>query len=92
MVLCFGVESESNPVHIVVAQLPDDGVVADVRVLRITIRTLHCRYTRGNALLLVIRFLLTLDLVHTFSIILLTSSNVRAVTSIDVIEQTRSYP
>ena len=73
MVLCLGVESESNPVHIVVAQLPDDGVVADVRVLRITVHTLHRRHAGGDALLLVIRLLLTLDFVHTFSVVLLTS-------------------
>ena len=68
-----------------VAQLPDDGVVADVRVLRVTVRTLHCRYARCNALLLVIRLLLTLDLVHTFSIVLLTSCLSASIGEADVL-------
>ena len=62
--------------YVVVAQLPDDGVVADVRVLRITVRTLHRRHAGGDALLPVIRFLLTLDLVHALCIVLLTGGYV----------------
>ena len=75
-----------------VAQLPDDGVVADVRVLWVIIRTLHCRYTRSYTHLLIIRFLLSLNLIHTLSIILLTSGDVASVSSINVVQQTRSYP
>ena len=59
--------------HVMVAECVNDRVISSFCILWITIRTLHCRYTWGNALLLVIRFFLTLDLIHTFNIVLLTS-------------------
>ena len=59
--------------YVVVAQLPDDGVVADVRVLRVTVRTLHRRHAGGDALLLIVCLFLLLYLIHTLRIVLLTS-------------------
>ena len=55
--------------HIMVTEFGEDGIITNTRVLRITIRILLCRYTRCHTLLLVIRLLLTLDLIHTRSIV-----------------------
>ena len=59
--------------HIVVTELCEDGIITNTRVLWITIRTFHCRDTRSYTHLLIICLLLSLNLIHTFSIILLTS-------------------
>ena len=59
--------------HIMVAEFCEDGIITNTRVLRITIRTLLCRYTRGYTHLLIVCFLLCLNLIHAFSIVLLTS-------------------
>ena len=59
--------------HIVVAECVNDRVISSFYILWITIRTLHCRYTRSNALLLVVCLFLLLYLIHTLSIVLLTS-------------------
>ena len=56
-----------------VAEFCEDGIITNTRVLWITIRTLHCRYSRGNALLFIVCLFLLLNLIHTLSIILLTS-------------------
>ena len=62
--------------HIMVAEFCENSIIANTRVLRVTIRALHGRYTRSNALLLIVRFFLLLNLIHTFSIVLLTSGYV----------------
>ena len=59
--------------HIMVAEFGEDGIIPYTSVLWITIRTLLCRYTRGNALLFIVCFFLLLYLIHTFCIVLLTS-------------------
>ena len=59
--------------HIMVTKFCENGIITNTRVLRITIRTLLCRYTRGYTHLLIIRLFLCLNLIHTFSIVLLTS-------------------
>ena len=59
--------------HIVVTECVNDRVIPSFCILWVTIRTLHCRYTRCNALLLIISLFLLLNLIHTFNIILLTS-------------------
>ena len=78
--------------HIMVTKFRENSIIANTRVLRVIIRTLFCRYTRRNALLLIVCLLLLLYLIHTLSVVLLTSGYVRAVTPIDVVKQTRSYP
>ena len=62
--------------HIMVAEFGEDGIITYTRVLGVTIRTLHCRYTRRNALLLIVCLFLLLYLIHAFSIVLLTSGDV----------------
>ncbi len=57
----------------VVSKFCENGIITNTRVLRITIRTLLCRYTRGYTHLLIIRLFLCLNLIHAFSIVLLTS-------------------
>ena len=59
--------------HIMVTKFCENGIITNTRVLRITIRTLLCWYTRGYTHLLIICFLLCLNLIHTLSIVLLTS-------------------
>lgn len=59
--------------HVVVAEFCEDGIISNTRVLWITVRTLFCRYTWCNALLLIVCLFLLLNLSHTLSIILLTS-------------------
>ena len=62
--------------HIMVAEFCEDGIITNTRVLWITVRTLHYRYARCNTLLLIVCLLLLLNLIHTFSIVLLTSGDV----------------
>lgn len=62
--------------HIMVAEFCEDGIITNTRVLWITVRTLFCRYTWCNALLLIVCLFLLLYLIHTFSIVLLTSGDV----------------
>ena len=59
--------------HIMVAEFCEDGIITNTCVLRVTIRTLHCRDTRYYTHLLIIRFLLCLYLIHALCIVLLTS-------------------
>ena len=62
--------------HIVVTEFCEDGIISNTRVLWIAVRTLFCRYTWCNALLLIVCLFLLLYLIHTFSIVLLTSGDV----------------
>ena len=59
--------------HIMIAEFGKDGIITNTRVLRITIRPLLCRYTRGYTHLFIVCLLLCLYLIHALSIVLLTS-------------------
>ena len=69
-----------------VTEFCEDGIITNTRVLWITVRTLFCRYTWCNALLLIVCLFLLLNLIHTLSIILLTCRNVVAANAIDIAE------
>ena len=76
--------------HAVVAQLPDDGVVALVRVLGFGRRALHRGHTRWRAQLAVVVFALSFYLHHTHLVVFLPGrDDVRAV-AVDVLEYART--
>ena len=72
--------------HRVVAQLPDDGVVAITRVVGVGRRTLHRRHTRWRAQLAVVLLALLLYLQHAGGIVFLACRNVVAADAINVAE------
>ena len=76
--------------HAVVAQLPDDGVVALVRVLGLGRRTLHRGHSRRRAQLAVVVLALSFYLHHTHLVVFLPGrDDVRAV-AVDVLEYART--
>ena len=76
--------------HAVVAQLPDDGVVALVRVLGFGRRTLHRGHTRWRAQLAVVVLALSFYLHHTHLVVFLPGrDDVRAV-AVGVLEYART--
>ena len=72
--------------HRVVAQLPDDGVVAITRVVGVGRCTLHRRNTRWRAQLAVILLALFLYLQHAGGIVFLACRNVVAADAVNVAE------
>ena len=60
----WGVESESNPVHIVVAECVNDRVIPSFCILWVTVNSLHCWYARGNTQLFTITLMQNLVLVR----------------------------
>ena len=72
--------------HAVVAQFPDDGVVAITRVVGIGRRALHRGHSRWRAQLAVVVLALFLYLQHAGSIVFLACSNVVAADAVDVAE------
>ena len=50
--------------HIMVTECVNDRVIPSFCILGVTIRTLHCRYTRGNAQLFTITLMQNLVLVR----------------------------
>ena len=72
--------------HAVVAQFPDDGVVAITRIVGVGRCTLHRGHSRGCAQLAVILLALLLYLQHAGSIVFLACRNVVATDAIDIAE------
>ena len=72
--------------HRVVAQLPDDGVVAITRVVGVGRCTLHCGNTGRCAQLAVVVLALFLYLQHAGSIVFLACRNVVAADAVNVAE------
>ena len=76
--------------HAVVAQLPDDGVVALVRVLGFGRRALHRGHTRRRAQLAVVVFALFLYLHHTHLVVFLPSRDDVCAVAVGVLEYART--
>ena len=72
--------------HAVVAQLPDDGVVAITRIVGVGRCTLHRGHSRGCAQLAVVVLALFLYLHHAGGIVFLACRNVVAADAVDIAE------
>ena len=76
--------------HAVVAQLPDDGVVALVRVLGLGRRTLHRGHSRWRAQLAVVVLALSFYLHHTHLVVFLPGRDDVSAMAVGVLEYART--
>ena len=76
--------------HAVVAQLPDDGVVALVRVLGLGRRALHRRHSRWRAQLAVVVLALSFYLHHTHLVVFLPGRDDVCAVAVGVLEYART--